>query len=263
MLCVMTSSSSTNAHHSPSLAARIGRWSTRHRGMAIAGWLAFVAIALFAGSAVGTVTPSDDNSGHGDSATADRIVDDAYPDRASETVLVQAPAKSGVTAHDPSFRATVNDVVRGVSGQPGVIKVKSPYGAGNTGKISADGRSALVTFEINGDSDVTEKRVDAVESAVKAAGDKHPQGPQQGLRRRLRAGRDALDPGHADHPRVDLRRAGRRGRPAAARRHRRGRDDRPARPDQPPRLAQRLHQRGRVVGGVGRRRRLLALLPAP
>ena len=45
------------AQHSPSLAARIGRWSTRHRGMAIAGWLAFVAIALFAGSAVGTVTP--------------------------------------------------------------------------------------------------------------------------------------------------------------------------------------------------------------
>src|ERR1700710_277206 len=70
--------------HSPSLAARIGRWSTRHRGMAIAGWLAFVAIALFAGGAIGAVTPSDDSSGHGDSATADHIVDGAYPDRAGE-----------------------------------------------------------------------------------------------------------------------------------------------------------------------------------
>ncbi|MET0601922.1 MAG: MMPL family transporter [Baekduia sp.] len=167
----MTSSS---AHHSPSLAARIGRWSTRHRGMAIAGWLAFVAIALFAGSAVGTVHPSDDGSNHGDSATADRIVDGAYPDRAGETVLVQASEKSGTTARDPEFRAAVNDVVKGVSAQPGVVKVKSPYGAGNTGQISADDRSTLVTFEIAGDSDVTEKRVDAVEDAVKAAAAKHP-----------------------------------------------------------------------------------------
>ncbi len=174
MLPAMTSSPSTNAQYSPSLAARIGRWSTRNRGKAIAGWLVFVALALFIGSAVGTVTPADDNSGHGDSATADRIVDNAYPDRAGETVLVQAPAKSGTTARDPAFRATVDDVVKGVSGQPGVVHVKSPYGAGNTGQISADGRSALVTFDLNGDSDLAEKRVDAVENAVKAAGDKHP-----------------------------------------------------------------------------------------
>jgi uncharacterized membrane protein YdfJ with MMPL/SSD domain len=160
--------------HSPSLAARIGRWSTRHRGMAIAGWLAFVAIALFAGSAVGTVHPSGDDSGHGDSAKADRIVDGAYPDRADETVLVQASEKSGTTSQDPAFRAAVDDVVAGVSAQPGVVKVKSPYGAGNTGQISADDRSVLVTFEIAGDGEVTEKRVDAVEAAVKAVGEKHP-----------------------------------------------------------------------------------------
>jgi uncharacterized membrane protein YdfJ with MMPL/SSD domain len=171
MLPAMTSSS---AHHSPSLAARIGRWSTRHRGLAIAGWLAFVAIALFAGSAVGTVHPSDDSSGHGDSATADRIVNDAYPDRANETVLVQASEKSGSTARDPGFRATVDDVVKRVSAQPGVIHVKSPYAKDNAGQISADGRSALVSFEINGDSDLAEQRVDAVETAVKAAGADHP-----------------------------------------------------------------------------------------
>jgi uncharacterized membrane protein YdfJ with MMPL/SSD domain len=165
---------SSGAAHSPSLAARIGRWSTRHRGKAIAGWLVFVALALFIGSAVGTVTPSDDSSGHGDSATADRIVNDAYPDRANETVLVQASGKSGTTARDPGFRATVDDVVKRVSAQPGVLHVKSPYDRDNGGQISADGRSALVSFEINGDSDVTDQRVDAVETAVKAAGAAHP-----------------------------------------------------------------------------------------
>ncbi|HEX5922934.1 MAG TPA: MMPL family transporter [Baekduia sp.] len=170
----ISSPPSSGVAHSPSLAARIGRWSTRHRGKAIAGWLVFVALALFVGSSVGTVTPSDDGSGHGDSATADRIVNDAYPDRANETVLVQASEKSGTTARDPGFRATVDDVVKRVSVQPGVIHVKSPYAKDNGGQISADGRSALVSFEINGDSDVTEQRVDAVETAVKAAGDSHP-----------------------------------------------------------------------------------------
>ena len=170
MLPVMTPS---NAQHSPSLAARIGRWSTRHRGTAIVGWLAFVLAALFIGSAVGTVHPSIDGSQHGDSKTGDQIVNDAYPDRAGETVLVQAPAGSTVRARSAEFRATVDDVVRGVAKQPGVIEVQSPYATGNGGQISKDGRSALVQFKIAGDSDLTEKRVDAVEAAVKRAGERH------------------------------------------------------------------------------------------
>jgi RND superfamily putative drug exporter len=167
----MTSSSS--AQQSRSLAARIGRWSTRHRGKAIVGWLAFVLVALVIGNAVGTVHPSDDGSGHGDSAKADRILNDAYPDQASETVLIQG--KKGTTASDPEFKATVNAVVKGVTGKPGVVEVQSPYGKGADGQISSDGRSAMVQFKINGDSNLAEKRVDAVETAVKSAAAAHPQ----------------------------------------------------------------------------------------
>ena len=273
MLAPMTPSSAAS---SPSLAARVGRWSTRHRRTAIAGWFVFVLIAVFAGSSVGTVHPSNDSGGHGDSARADRIVNDAYPDRADESVLIQSTAGHPRTAKDPEFRRTVADVVAGVARQPGVVDVQSPYAAGNGGQISKDGRSAMVSFKINGDSKLAEKRVGPVEDAVKAAADRHPsvyvgqfgvgqrrQGALQGLRRRLRQGRDAVGPGHAHHPRADVRRAGRRGRPAAAGPHRRRRHDRPARPDQPPRLARRLHQRGRAARRPGRRRRLLALLPAP
>src|ERR1700710_2684584 len=36
------------------IAARAARWSATHRKLAIFGWLAFVVVALFAGSAVGT-----------------------------------------------------------------------------------------------------------------------------------------------------------------------------------------------------------------
>jgi uncharacterized membrane protein YdfJ with MMPL/SSD domain len=170
MLPAMTPSS---AQTHPSLAARIGRWSTRHRGKAIAGWLAFVVLALFAGNLTGTNHPSD-QGGHGDSAKADKIVNDAYPDRASETVLVQAKGGDHATAKDPEFRATVNAVVSGIKGRPGVADVQSPYAKGNAGQISSDGRSALVQFKINGDQSLAETRVDAVEKAVKSAAAQHP-----------------------------------------------------------------------------------------
>ncbi len=170
MLPAMTPNS---AQHSPSLAARIGRWSTRHRGKAIVGWLAFVLVAMFVGSAVGTVNPSDDGSQHGDSKTGDQIVDGAYPDRADETVLIQAKDGSKLRVGSPEFKAAVQDVVDGVAKQKGVVEVQSPYDKGNQGQLSEDGRSALVSFKINGDSDVAEKRVDAVEDAVKAAGTRH------------------------------------------------------------------------------------------
>src|SRR4051812_44658484 len=94
----------SSAYASRSLAARVGRWSTRHRTKAIVGWLAFVAIAFVVGSATGTIHPKDEG-GHGDSARADKIIDGAYPDRSSETVLVQAPAGGKVTARSPEFRA--------------------------------------------------------------------------------------------------------------------------------------------------------------
>jgi RND superfamily putative drug exporter len=163
----------SSANASRSLAARAGRWSTRHRGKAIVGWLAFVVVAFAIGSAMGTVHPKDEG-GHGGSAKADKILDAAYPDRASETVLVQSPKGSHVTAKDPEFRATVNAVVHGISGKPGVAEVESPYTKGNGDQISKDARSALVYFKINGDSDLAEKRVDAVETAVKVAGREHP-----------------------------------------------------------------------------------------
>jgi uncharacterized membrane protein YdfJ with MMPL/SSD domain len=39
------------------LAARAGQWSAQHRKAAILGWLAFVAVAVVLGGAVGTKHP--------------------------------------------------------------------------------------------------------------------------------------------------------------------------------------------------------------
>ena len=65
-------------------AARAGRWSTRHRGMAIGLWLAFVLLAVAAGQAAGLVQ-SDKNGGNGETARAERAIDADFPQAADET----------------------------------------------------------------------------------------------------------------------------------------------------------------------------------
>jgi len=165
----MTSASASTAR---SLAARAGRWSTRHRRVAIAGWLAFVVAAVALGSMVTTVHPSNDGSRHGDSARADRILDGAYPDRVDEHILVEG--RRGLTARDPRFRAAVADVASAVGRQRGVADVESPYQAGHEGQIAKRGDAALIAFKINGTEQEAEKRVGPVEDAVKAAAARHP-----------------------------------------------------------------------------------------
>ncbi len=164
---------SASASTSTSLAARAGRWSTRHRRLAIAGWLAFVVLAVVAGGMVSTVHPSNDSSQHGDSARADRLLDGAYPDRADERILVEG--HQGLTAKDPRFRAAVADVAAAVAKQRGVADVETPYQAGNEGLIAKRGDAALVTFKINGDENLAEQRVAPVEDAVKTAAARHPE----------------------------------------------------------------------------------------
>src|SRR3954454_8782222 len=109
------------------LAARAGRWSARHRKIAIAGWLAFVVAAFAIGNAIGTKTLADEDTGNGSSRVADTAIDDAnFPKRADETVLIQT--RRQLRATDPEFKLAVNDVVDRLHRVPHVTDVKSPYG---------------------------------------------------------------------------------------------------------------------------------------
>jgi uncharacterized membrane protein YdfJ with MMPL/SSD domain len=153
------------------LAARAGRWSARHRKTAIFGWLAFVIAAVVIGGSVGTQQLKPSQYGVGESGRADKIVDDAFPDRASEQVLVQSRT---LGARSLDFKLVVNQVVRELRRTKYLRDVKNPYGPGNQGQISADGRSALVTFKIPGDQAQVRDRVDAPLAAVAALQRAHP-----------------------------------------------------------------------------------------
>ena len=103
-------STSTERQHmqqSRNIAARAGRWSARHRKIAVIGWLVFVVLAFVVGGKVGTQQLTDETSGVGESGKATQIHAEAYPKTTDEMVLVSSDKlKSG----DPEFRAAVADV---------------------------------------------------------------------------------------------------------------------------------------------------------
>jgi uncharacterized membrane protein YdfJ with MMPL/SSD domain len=156
---------------SNNLAARAGRWSARHRKTAIFGWLAFVIAAFVIGGNIGTKTLDEKDTGVGDSARATKITDKAFPEKAGEMVLVQSKTQQ---ATDAGYRAAVRDIERRLQAQPDVTNLKSPYAKENPGQISQDGHSALVNFEIRGDVDQAQDKVDAILAATAAAQKAHP-----------------------------------------------------------------------------------------
>jgi uncharacterized membrane protein YdfJ with MMPL/SSD domain len=153
------------------IAARMGRWSARHWKTAVIGWIVFVVASVALGSAIGTKKLTNAQSGTGSSGRADRLLDKEFKRPASEQVLVQSRS---VTVHDPGFRAGVNDVVTRFSHDANVKNVRSPYAPGNAGQISKDGHSALVTFDVRGDSDKADKKAGGLTAVTDAAQNAHP-----------------------------------------------------------------------------------------
>ena len=226
-----------------SLAARAGRWSATHRKTAIWGWLAFVILAFAIGGAVGTQASSRTSSGSASPGAPTETIEGAFPRSAEELVLIQSDTE---TATDPSFRAAVADVQRRLQQVPYADEFESPYAAGNSGQISADGHSALLRFKIAGDDTEAQDRVGAG-----PCGGQRRAGGQSGLhdrrvrrrqrqqaaqrvdQRRLQAGAVHLAADHPADPADRVRRPGGCRRAAAAGAHRGAGDDRADGPDQP------------------------------
>src|SRR5262245_24483316 len=137
---------------STNLAARMGRWSARHRKTAIFGWLAFVIASFAIGTAVGMKTIDENDSNVGEARRGDHIIRDAgfSLDEQMEYVLVQSDTQ---TAKDAAFRAVVTDAIATLERFPQVDKLRSPLAPGNEGQISSDGHSALIQFSPNGTYD--------------------------------------------------------------------------------------------------------------
>jgi RND superfamily putative drug exporter len=143
------------------IAARAGRWSAAHWKTATVGWLVLVVGAIALGSLAGTKKLTDAENANGDSARAERILAQAgFDNSAGEAVLVRAHGRAGP-------EAVAADVTAMLRARSDVKKVKAPV-------RSADGRSELVSFEIRGDGDTADTRVQPVLDAVSRVQHAHP-----------------------------------------------------------------------------------------
>jgi uncharacterized membrane protein YdfJ with MMPL/SSD domain len=155
------------------LAARMGRWSASHWKTAVFGWLAFVVAALAIGNVVGTKNIDMKDANVGQSHKADQMLNEGFPqaDPQTEFVLVQSRTR---TVTDPAFRATVNDVVGAVKGNPAITNLKSPLDPKNHAQVSKNRRTVIVTWNMKGKAEVAKKKIDAIEASVAKVGDRHP-----------------------------------------------------------------------------------------
>lgn len=118
---------------STNFAGRMGRWSARHRKIAIFGWLGLVVVAVLIGKTAGTIELKQNDAIPGESGRATRLIEAEFGPRASETVLVQSTT---LTADDPAFRAAVGDVLHSIESFTVVGNVDSPYARNNSAQIS-------------------------------------------------------------------------------------------------------------------------------
>lgn len=153
------------------VAARAGRWSAAHWKTAVTAWLGFCVAAVALGSVAGTKMLKQADTAAGGAKKAEQILRDAgFTDRAAESVLVRSKTQ---TVADPGFRAAVADVARTVAALPQVERVRSPLAPGNTGQVSHDRHAALVQFEIRGEQDKADKKVQPILDAVAGAQERH------------------------------------------------------------------------------------------
>jgi len=148
---------------------RIAGWSARHRKTAVFGWLLMVAAVFAVSQLMGSRNlPSYDP---GQAGQAERALQRADPNYgfASETVLIQARAQTraqtraqarapGETfTRSATMQQAAREVVASLRRLPkDAGNIRSPLSPGGTSLISADGRSALVTFQVphtNGNAD--------------------------------------------------------------------------------------------------------------
>jgi uncharacterized membrane protein YdfJ with MMPL/SSD domain len=158
---------------SNNIAARMGRWSASHWKTAVFGWLAFVVAALAIGTVIGTKQIDDKDANVGQSHKADKILQKGFPQADPQTEIVLIESTKHVADH-PGFRATIDDVVAAVEGNPEIKNLKNPLDAGNGDLISGNRHAVMVTWDMKGEYDHATTKIDSIQAAVDKAGSRHP-----------------------------------------------------------------------------------------
>jgi RND superfamily putative drug exporter len=153
----------------------MGRWSARHRKIAIFGWLAFVISAVAIGAGMGQRSIEEQNRNVGQAGRADEVLKKAgFVEAGALTEIVVVQDKHATIA-DPPFRGAVNAVLHSVAPYSSTYhNLRSPLLPANRTQVSADGHTALVEWDMNGKMKSAEKVIDPLTRATAAVAHAHP-----------------------------------------------------------------------------------------
>ncbi len=152
----------------PPAVEAIAGWSARHRKVAVFGWLALVAVAYLIGQLLGS--PIQQQNDLGQAGQAEQTLQHlGVTAPTTEAVLIQARTQGATFATDPAMRQAVSQVTAALSRLPGAAAgIHSPLQPGGQALVSANGRSALVTFNVPGPAaDVTTAVTPALDAVAK------------------------------------------------------------------------------------------------
>ena len=158
----------------PPAVEMIAGWSARYRKTAVFGWLALVAVAYLIGQLLGS--PSLQQNDLGQAGQAEQTLQHlGVTTPTTEAVLIRARTPGQTFATDPAMRQAVSQVTAALSRRPDAAAgIDSPLRPGGQALVSANGRSALVTFNVPGPAaDVTTAVTPAL-SAVAKVQASHP-----------------------------------------------------------------------------------------
>ena len=163
------------------LAARMGRWSASHWKTAVFGWLALVVLSVFISMNIGTTQIKQSDAAVGESAKAERIIDDAgfntdangkETEDLMELVLLQSRT---LTVSDPAFKAAIADAEQTLRGFPQVTQLMSPRpGQGHPDLVAPDRHAALVEFVPRGTYTEAVAYIDEITAAIDRLQARHP-----------------------------------------------------------------------------------------
>jgi RND superfamily putative drug exporter len=153
---------------------RIAGWSARHRKTAVLGWLVLVVAVFVGGHMIPSTNIQQYDAGQAGKAeqTLNRLNVASPP---SENVLIQARSRGATFGTDPELRQATAQVVAALRGMPrSAAQIRSPLSRGGGSLVSALGTSALVTFNVPGNSDNEDQTVLSDLNAVAAVQASHP-----------------------------------------------------------------------------------------
>jgi RND superfamily putative drug exporter len=142
--------------------------SARHKKTAVAGWLLLVAVVCVGGHALGAKSVPSYNPGQSGQAqrTLHELTGNAFA-APSESVLIQPLALGQRFSSDAAMRQAARQVVAALANLPkSAADIQSPFGPGGSHLVSANGQSAVVTFQVPGNPGNSASAVQPAQAAV-------------------------------------------------------------------------------------------------